>query len=68
MVRLNQPDQIDKPIVKTSQSARGGVISGRVIGVLIISLVLAVIVSVTVIGYFHSGEFTTPKETQIKGK
>ena len=63
MARLNQSDQIDKPIVKSAQSARGGVISGRVMTVLVISLLLAVIMSVAVVGYFHSGQETTPKET-----
>ena len=34
-------------------SARGGVISGRIITVLVVSLVLAVLVSVAVVGGFH---------------
>lgn len=41
-------------VVKSAKSARGGVISGRVLTVLVVSLVLAVVMSIIVLGYFRS--------------
>jgi hypothetical protein len=40
--RLDEPN-IDKPIVVGSEQARGGVITGRVLTVLIVSMALAVL-------------------------
>lgn len=44
----------EQPIVISAQSARAGVISGRVILVLAISLLLAGIAMIAVLGYFWS--------------
>lgn len=47
----------DEPIVVTPTHARGGVISGRVITVLVVSLLLALLAMALLLSHFYSFPF-----------